>query len=316
MSRVPPHPFPLSGGENGRTATIRLLGGLDEIAHRYDGFILDLWGVLHDGSAPLPGVLDALGHLKRLGKRIVVLSNAPRRAALVAMRMSEIGIPATLYDHVHSSGEETWQHLARRADPFYAALGRRCYHIGPARDDNMLAGIDLERVPTVDRADFILNTGPSEWDETVAQYEPLLAAARTRDLPMICANPDLVVIHQGHRAICAGAVAERYEATGGRVRWHGKPFPSVYATCFDLLGIFEKERILAVGDSLRTDVAGANRAGIDSVFVTGGIHAEELGLAVGEQPDMTRLAEAIAASGHRPTAVIAEFRWWGDRAQC
>jgi HAD superfamily hydrolase (TIGR01459 family) len=291
--------------------TIRLLGGLHEIARDYGGFILDLWGVLHDGSAPLPGVLDALSHLKRLGKRIVVLSNAPRRAALVEARMNEIGIPASLYDRVHSSGEETWQHLAAHDDSFYAALGRRCYHIGPSRDDNMLAGTDLERVPTIDRADFILNTGPSEWNETVAQYEPLLAAARARELPMICANPDLVVIHQGHRAICAGAVAERYEMMGGHVRWHGKPFPSVYVTCFDLLGIAEKARILAIGDSLRTDIAGANRVGIDSVFVTSGIHAEELGLGVGvgEEPEMTGLAAAIAASGHRPTAVIAEFRW-------
>src|SRR5438067_9484351 len=103
--------------------TIRLLGGLHEIAHDYDGFILDLWGVLHDGSAPLPGVVDALGRLKRLGKRIVVLSNAPRRAALVEARMNEIGIRAELYDHVHSSGEEAWQHLAKREDPFYATLG-------------------------------------------------------------------------------------------------------------------------------------------------------------------------------------------------
>ena len=289
--------------------TGRLLGGLGEIAHDYDGFILDLWGVLHDGSAPFPGVLAALARLKGMGKRIVVLSNAPRRAALVAARMNEIGIPATLYDHVHSSGEETWQHLATRDDPFYATLGRRCYHIGPSRDDNMLAGIDLERTPAIDQAEFILNTGPSEWDETVAQYEPLLVAARIRDLPMICANPDLVVIHEGHRSICAGAVAQRYEAMGGRVRWHGKPFPSVYATCFNLLGIADKHRIIAVGDSLRTDIAGANGAGIDSILVTGGIHAAELGVGIGEQPDMQRLAAAIAASGHTPTAVVAEFRF-------
>jgi HAD superfamily hydrolase (TIGR01459 family) len=289
--------------------TVRLLGGLGEIAHDYDGFILDLWGVLHDGSAPFPGVIAALERMKRMGKRIVVLSNAPRRAALVAARMSEIGIPRALYDHVHSSGEETWQHLATRDDPFYATLGRRCYHIGPSRDDNMLAGIDLERTPAIDQAEFILNTGPSEWDETVAQYEPLLVAARIRDLPMICANPDLVVIHEGHRSICAGAVAQRYEAMGGRVRWHGKPFPSVYATCFNLLGIADKHRIIAVGDSLRTDIAGANGAGIDSILVTGGIHAAELGVGIGEQPDMQRLAAAIAASGHTPTAVVAEFRF-------
>ena len=288
--------------------SLSLLSGLAEIAGDYDGFILDLWGVLHDGTAPLPGVVDALGRLKQAGKRLAVLSNAPRRAALVEARMNEIGIARGLYDHVHSSGEEAWQHLRRRDDPFYAALGRRCYHIGPARDDNMLEGVALERVADIAAADFILNTGPSDWDETVAQYEPLLQAARARDLPMVCANPDLVVMHQGHRAICAGAVAERYAELGGRVRWHGKPFRAVYDTCFAALGVADRRRILAVGDSLRTDIAGANAAGIDALLVTGGIHAEEFGLS-GGQPDLDRLFAAVAASGHRPRAVIAHFRW-------
>jgi HAD superfamily hydrolase (TIGR01459 family) len=288
--------------------SLSLLSGLVEIAGDYDGFILDLWGVLHDGTAPFPGVVDALTRLKRAGKRLAVLSNAPRRAALVEARMNEIGIARGLYDHVHSSGEEAWQHLKRRDDPLYAALGARCYHIGPARDDNMLEGVALERVAEIADADFILNTGPSDWDETVAQYEPLLQAARARDLPMVCANPDLVVIHQGRRSICAGAVAERYQALGGRVRWHGKPYRAVYDTCFGALGIADRRRILAVGDSLRTDIAGANGAGIDALLVTGGIHAEEFGL-VGGQPDLDRLFEAVAASGHRPRAVISHFRW-------
>ncbi len=289
---------------------LRLLTGLSEIAAGYDGFILDLWGVLHDGSKPYPGAIEALTELRAAGKRIAVLSNAPRRAALVAGRMSEIGIPPTLYDYVHSSGEEAWQHLKRRDDPFYAALGRACYHIGPARDDNMLEGIDLERVAAIAEAEFILNTGPSwGWEETVADYEDLLASARARDLPMVCANPDLVVIHEGRPAICAGALAQRYEALGGRVRWHGKPFPSVYATCFARLGIADRRRILAIGDSLRTDIAGANAAGIDSLLVAGGIHSEEFGVAEGELPDRARLAAGIAASGHRPSAVIDRLRW-------
>ena len=289
--------------------TLRPLTGLGEIAAGYDGFILDLWGVLHDGARPYPGAVATLAALKAAGKRVVVLSNAPRRAALVEARMIEIGLPPGLWDHVHSSGEEAWQHLARRDDPFYAALGRRCYHIGPARDNNMLRGIDLERVGDVAAAEFILNTGPSDWDETVAQYEPLLVAAVARDLPMVCANPDLVVIHHGRRSICAGAVAERYAALGGRVRWHGKPFPSVYATCFALLGIADRSRVLAIGDSLRTDIAGAEAAGIDSVLVVGGIHAEELGLAPGEAPDLVRVAAMIAADGRRPAGVLAQLVW-------
>src|SRR6185312_15162740 len=162
--------------------TLTLLSGLGEIDGRYDGLILDLWGVLHDGTAPFPGVVDALSRLKQAGKRLCVLSNAPRRAHLVEQRMNEIGLVRGLYDHVHSSGEEAWQHLLRRDDPFYAALGRRCYHIGPARDDNMLEGVDLERVAEIEEAEFILNTGPSGWDETVEQYEALLREARARDL--------------------------------------------------------------------------------------------------------------------------------------
>ena len=290
--------------------TFRLLAGLREIAPEYDGFILDLWGVLHDGSKPFPGVLDALARLKSAGKRLAILSNAPRRAYLVASRLSEIGIPPELYDHIHSSGEEAWQHLKRRDDAFYAGLGRRCYHLGPARDENMVEGVDIERVSDITAAEFILNTGPAlGWEETIGDYEALLQAARAGNVPMVCANPDLVVIHEGRPAICAGALAERYEALGGYVRWHGKPYPSVYKTCFAALGIADPRRILAVGDSLRTDIAGAAAAGIDSVLVTGGIHSEQFGVAPGELPGRARLEAALATGGHHPVAAMARFRW-------
>ena len=201
---------------------IRLLPGIGEIADHYDGFILDVWGVLHDGLQPFPGVLEALEKLRAKGKRTVVLSNAPRRAKPVAGRLTEIGIPPALYDHIHTSGEETWQHLKRRDDPFHAALGRLCYLIAPSRDNGVMDGLDLERVEDVDAAEFLFNTGPWGWDENVMRYEDMLRAARRLELPMVCANPDLVVHHQGRRAICAGAIALRYEELGGKVRWHGK----------------------------------------------------------------------------------------------
>jgi len=289
--------------------TLPLLAGIGEIAGDYDGFILDLWGVLHDGTAPFPGVLDALGRLRAAGKRIAILSNAPRRAAAVVERITEIGIAPEFYDHLHSSGEETWQHLAKRDDPFYRALGRRCWVIGPSRDDAMLTGLELTRVSTVEGADFILNIGPWFWRETVDDFEPVLQSARRRDVPMVCANPDLVVIHQGRRSICAGAIAQRYECLGGRVRQHGKPLPSVYETCFGLLGIADRRRILAVGDSLRTDIAGANGVGIDALLVADGIHGDEFGVARGELPDPTQLNAAVAASGYRPVAAVPRFRW-------
>ena len=289
--------------------SFRILGGIGEVAAAYDGFILDLWGVLHDGSQPYPGVLDTLDRLKRQGKRMVVLSNAPRRAAPVAQRMAEIGVAPALFDGIHSSGEEVWQQLERRDEPFYAALGRRCYFIGPERDESLTEEARLTRVANLSEAEFILNTGPWGWDETTERYETVLAEARARDLPMVCANADLVVVHRGRRVICAGALAERYEAMGGRVRWHGKPYPSVYDTCLAMLGIAERRRILAVGDSLRTDIAGARGAGIASIWVAGGIHGEELGLAPGMKPDAARIAAALEASGEQPLAAIGGFTW-------
>jgi HAD superfamily hydrolase (TIGR01459 family) len=289
---------------------IPILEGVGAVARSYDGYIIDVWGVLHDGMRPYPGVLDALDRLKRAGKRVVVLSNAPRRAAPVALRMEEIGIPRTAYDAVHSSGEEVWQRLKRRDDPFYAALGERCFHIGPPRDEGVAAGIaDIIRVESIGDADFVLNTGPWGWDNVMDNYEDMLQEARARDLPMVCANADLVVMHRGRRMFCAGALALRYEELGGRVRWHGKPHLSVYPACFALLGIADRRRILALGDSLRTDIAGARNAGIDSVLVTSGIHADELGLRPGERPDPEKLAAALAQSDAAPIAAMAEFAW-------
>jgi HAD superfamily hydrolase (TIGR01459 family) len=288
---------------------IWLVPGIGALAPRYDGFILDLWGVVHDGVAPMPGALECLRSLIEAGKRVVLLSNAPRRAGDVVERIDRIGVPAGLYHNVMSSGEEAWQHLFRRDDSFYAALGRRCVHIGSERDTGIREGLGLELVETAEEAEFILNTGPAGWDDRIEDYRSLLQRALQRGLPMVCANPDLVVMHGGRLALCAGALAQWYEDRGGRVRWHGKPFRSVYETCFGLLGIDDLSRILAIGDSLRTDIAGAAGAGIDSVLIVGGIHAEEFGVIEGQTPDLERIRAALRAAPYRPVAVAQSFCW-------
>ena len=287
--------------------TLRLIEGMRDLATSYDGFILDLWGVVHDGTAPFPGVLDCMGRLLGEGKRLVLLSNAPRRAEDVKRRIAQIGVPEGLYHGVMSSGEEAWLHLYRQDDPFYAALGRRCLHIGSDRDLEMREGLDLVFIDEPQRADFILNTGPAEWEDTIEDYAPVLRRALERDLPMVCANPDLVVIHGGKPALCAGALAEHYEEIGGRVRWHGKPYPSVYDSCIELLGISDRRRLLAIGDSLRTDIAGAANAGIDSLLIAGGVHAEEF--AGDGTLDLDRVAAAVMESGTRPIGVAERFVW-------
>jgi HAD superfamily hydrolase (TIGR01459 family) len=287
--------------------TLPVIDGMRALAPRYDGFILDLWGVVHDGTAPFPGVLDCMERLIAGGKRLVLLSNAPRRSDDVVRRIERIGVPAELYHGVMSSGEEAWLHLAHRDDPFYASLGRHCLQIGSERDLEMREGLDLDFVATPEEADFILNTGPTEWEDTIEDYAPLLDAAQAMGLPMVCANPDLVVIHNGKPALCAGALAEHYEAIGGRVRWHGKPYPSVYDSCLKLLAIADRRRILAIGDSLRTDIAGAKGAGIDSLLIAGGVHATEFMRDGGL--DREKIAAAVAESSTHPIGVAARFVW-------
>lgn len=288
---------------------ISVIERLSAIADRYDAFILDLWGVLHDGVRPYPGVIDALHQLKRSDKRLVVLSNAPRRAVPVARRMQEIGIAADLYDTLHSSGEETWRLLKDRTDPIFVRLGRRFLPLMPERDRGLIDGLDLEMVQTPAAAEFVLVTGLNDAGETVADYEEPLSAAARLGRPMVCANPDLEVIRDGIRELCAGALALRYEALGGVVHYVGKPQPAVYHRCFGYLAGMARSRILAVGDSLRTDVAGAEGVGIDSLLVTGGIHATELAGAGGPHPDPARLAAACADAGRRPTHAIPGFAW-------
>ena len=284
---------------------MRVIDNLRQIAGDYDGFIIDLWGVVHDGSAAYPGASDALTALCDAGKKVVLLSNSPRRAESLVAMMQGMGLPRDLYHAVMSSGEAVHAELLTRKDPWFATLGRRCHHVGPPRDLHLFDGLDLDRVGLED-AEFLLNTGPDDVEDKVEDYAPMLDRALALKLPMICANPDLVVIHQGHEMLCAGALAAYYQEKGGDVRYRGKPDPAIYQTCFALLAIKDHSRILGIGDAFHTDMAGAHRAGIDALLCTGGIHAEELGTVYGRRPAAEKLA-ALAArhSNLRPIAAIA-----------
>lgn len=285
-----------------------ILRGLAPIADRYDGLILDVWGVLHDGERPYPQVRETLQRLKSAGKRIVLLSNAPMRTPPVRARLAGFGIGPELYDDVLTSGEEVWQNLCDRDDPFYAALGRRCLWIGPERHRSVVTGLDLTLVEEVEAAEFLLNTGPDDLDEGATAFQPLLRAAAARGLPMICANADLHVM-QGDAVIqCAGVLAQRYEDHGGVVRWHGKPFASVYHGCFRLLGDIAPARILAIGDNLDTDIAGARGVGIDCALVAGGIHADRLGLDHDGLPDPAAL-DNLCTGKAVPFWVLPQLLW-------
>ena len=280
---------------------IRRIAGLSEIADGYDGFIVDLWGVVHDGVRPYPAALDALAHLA--GKPVLLLSNAPRRAASAQAMLRRMGVDDGLYTGILTSGEATWLALRDRTDPWFARLGRRVYHLGPQRDRNVLEGLDLQVVATPGDASFVVNTGPDDDMNdpgTLETFVPELSACLAAGLPMICANPDLVVMRDGVRILCAGSLARHYAAQGGDVASLGKPDPAIYATALAQLGV-DRRRVLALGDSLHTDIGGAAGAGIDSLWVLGGIHAAEM--ASGDA------AAAAGRLGLAPLAIIDRLTW-------
>lgn len=289
--------------------TVQLIDGVHRLAPAYDGFILDLWGVLYDGGQVFDYALDVLERMKMSAKKVVILSNGPRRAAVVEERIAKAGIPRNLYDSVMSSGEEAWLSLKGEiADPWYRDLGRRLFYIGPESDRPMLEGLDITEADSAADSDVILAVGPFDQADTVSDYEDMLTVAAARHIPMVCANPDLLVHRLGTVEICAGSLAERYEELGGPVRWHGKPHPSIYRSGMHLMGEIEKSRVLAVGDSFRTDIRGANGAGIDSLFVIEGIHRDDL-LGTDGKPDAARLADEVVRAGAVPTYAMRRFEW-------
>jgi HAD superfamily hydrolase (TIGR01459 family) len=280
------------------------LQGFAPLAARYQGFILDLWGVIHDGVKPYPGAADTLARIKALGKPAVLLSNAPRRAHVAQASMRNMGIADDLYTGILTSGEATHMALRDRTDAWFASLGRRLLHIGPARDRNVFEDLPFEVVTNPAEADFVLNTGPDDLGgpTEVEDWEELLQSCARASLPMVCANPDLEVIRGGTRVICAGALTQRYEEIGGEARWIGKPDPAIYTPVLAMLGTQHTET-LAVGDALRTDIAGATSRNIPSCWVLGGIHGEELG------NDPVRIEAAAHAASLAPVAALPRFVW-------
>jgi len=286
-----------------------LLTGLSSIADRYDGCILDLWGTIHNGVEPLPGAIQCLEALKAAEKSVLILSNAPRRIGAVVERMDAVGIPRTVYGPVLSSGEAGWLALRDRTDSWHRDIGDRAFLIGEAGDESVLQDQPIREVESLDEASFLLCVGAFKRSDTVAEYDALLAEAHQRRLPLLCVNPDLEVLRGPNREICAGAIAAAYADLGGDVRYHGKPHRPIYDLSFERLPGIAPSRILAVGDSLRTDVAGANAVGIDSLFITSGILAEELGIPPFADPPADALEPLYQKHGQAPTWAAAAFRW-------
>jgi HAD superfamily hydrolase (TIGR01459 family) len=276
------------------------------LAADYDVVLSDVWGVVHNGVGATAEACDALMRFRAGGGRVVLITNAPRPGHVVAATiLDRLGVPKAAYDGIVSSGDVTRALIAARA-------GERLLHIGPARDLPIFDGLGAPLAP-LEAADYAVCTGlADDTVETPQDYRELIGRLRERALPMICANPDLVVERGQTLVYCAGAIADLYAAAGGTVIFAGKPYRPIYEQAMAIaeaaLGrTAERARVLAIGDSVRTDLKGAEAFGIDSVFLTDGIHAEELGGR--DNPSGERLQEMLEAAGVRPRTVMRRLAW-------
>ncbi len=249
------------------------IASLGEISGRYDAVLSDVWGVIHDGKAAFPEACAALTQFRATRGPVLLLSNAPRPGEDVMKLLDQLGVPREAYDGILTSGDATRAEMVRRGASAF-------HHIGPERDRTVWAGLPTREVQLTS-AEFILCTGLFDDErETPDDYAETLETAREAKLQMICANPDIQV-HRGTKLIwCAGALAAAYEKLGGEVIYFGKPHPPVYDTALKNMATLkgaeiDPSKILAIGDGLRTDILGANRVGIDALFITAGIHGEQ-----------------------------------------
>jgi HAD superfamily hydrolase (TIGR01459 family) len=248
----------------------RLITGLSELAPHYDALICDVWGVIHDGHTAHPRAAEALTNFRAKHGPVVLLTNAPRLPSEVAALCAQYGVPSDCYDTIVSSGGAARDALARRAQTETVRL----YYMGPGKDLPVLEGLDLV-LTGIGEASLVFCTGlVDDLNETPDDYADRLSAMRERNLVMLCANPDLVVHRGSQLCYCAGALAKAYEAMGGQAIYYGKPHMPIYQAALAAAG--NPKKPLAVGDGMFTDLLGANRAGLDALFIADGVHGEEV----------------------------------------
>jgi HAD superfamily hydrolase (TIGR01459 family) len=282
--------------------TLRFVEKLRDVVDGVEVVLSDIWGVVHNGLESFPEACAALHTYRQQGGVVILITNAPRPADSVQRQLRKLGVADGTYDAIVSSGDLTRHFVADHP-------GKKLYWVGPERDSSIHRGLDPV-MSELDDADYIICTGLFDDEtESAEDYRPMLTKALARQVPLICANPDIVV-ERGDRLIyCAGAIAELYRELGGEVVFYGKPHRPIYERAMALAAErrghpAELRRVLAIGDSVRTDLAGAHGFGIDCLFVTRGIHSEDF-----EGIDQLDPASVKELFGHPPRALMRELRW-------
>jgi HAD superfamily hydrolase (TIGR01459 family) len=281
------------------------MSSLSDLAGNYDVILSDVWGVVHNGIVAHPSAVDALRRFRQGGGRVVLITNAPRPSVPIAAMLDRLNVPRDTYDAIVSSGDVTRAMLL----PY---RGQTLHYVGPAGDnDGLFEGLDITLGPA-EAAKAVIVTDLDSDDETPDDYNDRITVWLKRKLPMICANPDRVVEHGDQLIYCGGALADLYEARGGMIKMAGKPYRPIYDAALREAekaagGPLDRNRILAIGDSVRTDAIGAANAGLDLLFITGSIHAAELD-AFGS-PDPRTVRDLVGPSGARLRAFMPRLAW-------
>ncbi|MAS88012.1 MAG: TIGR01459 family HAD-type hydrolase [Micavibrio sp.] len=253
-----------------------MISGITEIADKYDGFIFDVWGVLYNGVSLFDGVIPTLTYLKEQGKEVVLLTNSPRRAYNISNQLEERGLNKDLYKTIISSGELAFKALQARNDDFHTACGTACYYLGPEKFLHALTdSTEITIVDDLHSASFACVSHIEESTGDTAALIELQKQLLDKNIPLLCTNPDLTVRFGDHIKICGGTFAKEYQEMGGNVFFHGKPHRPCYEETQKALGITDKKRILAIGDSIKTDITGAKSYGIDALLNLPGVHWDE-----------------------------------------
>ncbi|MDX8433323.1 TIGR01459 family HAD-type hydrolase [Mesorhizobium abyssinicae] len=280
-----------------------IIGSLAELSGSYDAILCDVWGVVHNGEWHFPQAAQALAAARAANVPVVLITNSPRRSADVVAQMNAIGVPTDAYDRIVTSGDVTRDLIAEGP--------RKIFHIGPDRDFTLYDGLGVDLVEEFEASGVVCTGLFDDEVEKPSDYAELLRRLRARDLPFICANPDIVV-ERGERMIwCAGALARDYAQLGGRTLIAGKPYAPIYDVAMkevaSLIGRpVERSRVLAIGDGMMTDIKGAADNGFEVLYVSGGIHARDYGDPL--QPDRERLAAFLEKHGYHPVAVIPRLQ--------
>lgn len=283
--------------------------GLSDISDSYSGFIIDQWGVLHDGKKAFPDTINTLKELRSRKKEIIILSNSGKRAQTNKDRLKSLGIGPSLYDHIVTAGEMAWKGLEKREEGIFAGLGSKCLLLSRQHDTSIIEETGLDVVEKADEADFILFSGSNTPEMNLQEYEPILKEAARYRLKGLCANPDMYAVFNGQTYPGTGQIAKRYQDFGGVVEYIGKPHQPIVRHCLSLFKNALPSSTVIIGDSIGHDILAGALLEIDTVLVKTGVHAGAFSPKQHPAEVDKTLQGLVSNYGVKPTYLLNDFSW-------